>query len=106
MNDNVTHLPTGPRPLGAIAQGVVAAVSRARSERLALMKAHAAAARFHEALAEALEAEDEIQDGSAHPYWTEKFKRELGNACVALRDMPKSWQEVLRAELPQGPEAA
>lgn len=106
--DNITRLPvtSGPRPLGAIVQNVVAAVVKAKQQRDMLRQAHAAAARFHEAIAEAIEAEEEMEGDNADPYWAEKYKREIGKAGAAIRDMPIKWQAVLQCELPTPPEAA
>lgn len=106
--DNITRLPVspGPRPLGAAVQNVMTAATKAKRQRDDLMKAHEAAAQFHAALAEAFEAQDEIESGNVDPYWTEKYTKELGRAVVALKAMPIKWQAVLACEIPSPPQDA
>lgn len=81
------------------------AAQTARDDRWALIRAHVTAARFHEAMADALDAQDEIESAASpqevDPYWRKKFQDALGKAVVALREMPVKWQAVLEAELPK-----
>lgn len=77
------------------------ALQTVKPDRNALIVDHEAAARFHEAIAEALEAQDEIErDPACDPYWREKYAKWLGNAAVALQKMPAKWAALLSMEMP------
>lgn len=69
----------------------------APKDREAIRKAHDAAQRFHAAMAEALEAEIELEnrDNPDRGYWAESYQMALGAAAVAMEKMPIKWLAVL-----------
>lgn len=69
-----------------------------------LEDAHWAAAEFHEAMAQAMSAREDIEagDGSGgpcDPHWVEKYKAAMGRAAAALQKMPVQWAAVLNAKV-------
>lgn len=80
------------------------ATHTARPDTTALEQAHRHAEAFHYALAEALEAMREIEDGQDEfghpdPYWVSKYTASLGEAAAALQKMPVVWSAILSCEL-------
>lgn len=68
------------------------------SDRDALVTAHLQAAAFHEAWANALEAQGELagdQDYDGRVYWEKSYRESLGEAAVAMERMPVLWTAVL-----------
>lgn len=63
-----------------------------------LESAHRHAAKFHEAMADAISAQEELAGDPEFtdvPYWQERERQALGKAAQALRDMPVRWAAVL-----------
>lgn len=81
------------------------------SNRDALIKAHEAAHEFHEAMADALVNERDIEDTKrialgSNVDWSDiieehekAYAEALGRAAVALQAMPVKWAAILSAEL-------
>jgi len=79
---------------------ITAAIVASRKPDPELEKAHRAAAEFHEAMAEAIEAQMEL-DGRTEDaaYWQDRYGKSLGQASRALAAMPVKWAAVLGCEL-------
>lgn len=63
-----------------------------------LEDAHRAAAEFHEAMADAIEAKEDI-DGPDGVYWRSRYVAAMGRAAAALQKMPVQWAAVLNAKV-------
>lgn len=69
------------------------AVSLVATTRAAIT-AHEAAAAYHEAMAEALRAEDELAGDAEFtdvPYYTKQYEKYAGRAVAMLQRMPLLW---------------
>jgi hypothetical protein len=78
---------------------ITAAIVASRKPDPALERAHRHAAEFHEAMAEALEAQMELDADAGSKFWQARYGEALGQASRALALMPVKWAAVLGCEL-------
>ncbi len=82
---------------------ITAAIVASRKPDRDLMEAHRQAAQFHEAMAEAIDAQMELDGGrnddTDTKFWQARYGEALGQAGRALALMPVKWAAVLGTEL-------
>lgn len=76
-------------------------------DRDALRKAHEHAEDFHQAMADALTAEDELSETDEsmvdRPYWQKRYQEALGKAAAAATKMPAIWLTILGVKIEAAP---